>query len=165
MYILTTDLGSGHVEVNLSVVGERLLLCTFRINHSRWWNTDQGNVVIGNLTQMLLGNKPRCGRKWKKSTRTINSILLSKRSLPKVGVISHLWKSRFTLCLCSFQFWVPCGRPTSPGAGQAGEDWLSRAEHDGRGTDTGVVSAQGDGVIDQKVTADCKNKKNTHWSL
>ena len=63
----------------------------FRINHSSWWNTDQGSVVIGNLIQMLLGNEPRCGRKWT-STRTINSILLSQQSLLKDREIPHLWK-------------------------------------------------------------------------
>lgn len=69
----------------------RLLLCRFRINHSSWWNTDQGSVVIGNLIQMLLGNEPRCGRKWT-STRTINSIILSKHSLLKERETPHLWK-------------------------------------------------------------------------
>lgn len=50
---------------------------------------------------MLLGNEPRCGRKWT-STRTINSILLSKQSLLKDREIPHLWKVQWLLCLCSF---------------------------------------------------------------
>lgn len=97
VYILTTELRSGQMESGekqkniCGVVEARLLLCRFTINHSSWQNADQGSVVIGNLIQMLLGNEPRCGRKWT-STRTINSILLSKQSLLKDRETPHLWK-------------------------------------------------------------------------
>lgn len=96
MYILTTELRSGHM------VEEGCCSADFRINHSSWWNTDQGSVVIGNLIQMLLGNEPRCGRKWT-STKTINSILLSQQSLPKHREILHLgkWKVNLLCFLCT----------------------------------------------------------------
>lgn len=94
MYILTTELRSGHM------VEEGCCSADFRINHSSWWNTDQGSVVIGNLIQMLLGNEPRCGRKWT-STRTINSLLLSQQSLPKHREILHLGKWKVNL-LCFY---------------------------------------------------------------
>lgn len=109
MYILTTELRSGHMEgkkqnkTKLQCGWGRLLLCRFRINYSSWWNTDQGSVVIGNLIQMLLGNEPRCGRKWT-STRTINNILLSKQSLLKERETPHLWKVEL---LCVYAHLVP----------------------------------------------------------
>ncbi len=55
------------------------------------------------------------------------------------------------------QFRVPCGRPASPGAGQAGEDRLPRADDDGGGTDAGVVPPQGDGVTGHGAAVD-RNK-------
>ena len=60
--------------------GEKNLVCRFSINHSSWLNTDQGSVVIGNLIQLLLGNEPRCGRKWT-SSRTTYSTLLPEQCL------------------------------------------------------------------------------------
>lgn len=137
MCILTTELRSGHmVEESCCLAdlekwgGER--------NHPNWWNTEQGSVVIGNLIQMLLGNEPRCGRKWE-STRTIKRILLFNQSLPeKNREIPHL----FTFVFMSVQFRVHRGRPAPRGAGQAGEDALLRAVHDGGGTDAGVVPTQ-----------------------
>lgn len=56
------------------------------------------------------------------------------------------------------QFRVPCGRPTPPGAGQTGEDWLPLAVHDGRRPDAGVVPPPEDGMIGvQKCSWDhCK---------
>lgn len=97
VYILTTELRSSHM------VKEGCCFADFRINHSSWWNTDQASVVIGNLTHMLPGNEPRCGRKWT-STRTINSILFSKQSLPKDREISHLCKVEL---LCVYAHLVP----------------------------------------------------------
>lgn len=43
------------------------------------------------------------------------------------------------------QFRVPRGRPSPPGDGQAGEDRLPLALHDGGGPDAGVVPPPGDG--------------------
>lgn len=45
------------------------------------------------------------------------------------------------------QLRVPRGRPSPPGAGQAGEDRLPPAVHDGRGPDAGVVPPPGDGIV------------------
>lgn len=45
------------------------------------------------------------------------------------------------------QFRVPRGRTSPPGAGQAGEDRLPLAVHDGGGPDAGVVPPPGDGVM------------------
>ena len=76
--------------------GGRLLLCRFIINHSRWWNTDQGSVVIGNVIQILLGNRPRCGRKCT-STRTINSIIVSQERFTERLINPTSVESRITL--------------------------------------------------------------------
>lgn len=62
-FILTTKLRGNNLEEG-ECDGGKPLLCWFTINHSSWWSTDLGRVVVGNQTQILQGNEPRCGRKW-----------------------------------------------------------------------------------------------------
>lgn len=80
----------------------------------------------------------------KKSTRTFNSF---PRNVCQNVEKTHSCATHSYFVFLLVQFRVPCGRPPSPGAGQAGKDWLPPAVNDGSGTDAGVVPPQGDGVI------------------
>lgn len=140
MCILTTELRSGHM------VEESCCLADLeRCGGGEITQTDgiQSREVLSlaiwfkccwEMNQGVEGSE--------KAPEQLSAFCFSIRVYPKKQKSHICGKAEFTFVFMSVQFRVHRGRPAPRGAGQAGEDGLLRAVHDGGGTDAGVVPTQ-----------------------